>query len=212
MTAITPRKRPVQARSKATVEAILEASARVLVAGGYAELTTTRVAAAAGVGIGTLYQYFPSKEALVVALLERSMGDLERAIAAAMSALEEPALDDTIEAMIDGLLAAKRARPELKAALRRQLPKVEGEALVRTTMRKLQSLVRGALDAHAEELPGVDRELAAAVLTTAVEGAVSSALDFAPRLLKSREFRDALVDLVRGYLKEAMKKAKKRAR
>ena len=67
---LEPRKLPVQQRSRATVEEILSAAAQVFEARGYAAGTTNRIAERAGVSIGTLYQYFPSKEAIAVALLE----------------------------------------------------------------------------------------------------------------------------------------------
>jgi len=61
-----PRKRPVQARSEATVAALFEASIQVLLAVGYRKLTTTRVAERAGVSVGTLYHYFPNRQALIM--------------------------------------------------------------------------------------------------------------------------------------------------
>ncbi len=67
------RKRPSQARSEATVEAILEAAAQVFEAHGYAAGTTNRIAVRAGVSIGSVYEYFPNKDALVVALGEREL-------------------------------------------------------------------------------------------------------------------------------------------
>ena len=67
-----PRKRPTQERSREMVETILEATARVLVKDGFERTTTNRVAEAAGVSVGSLYQYFPSKEALVATLVERA--------------------------------------------------------------------------------------------------------------------------------------------
>ena len=65
---VTPRKQPVQERSRDTVRAILEAAAQVLERRGYAGTTTDRIAARAGVSVGTLYQYFPNKAAIVFAL------------------------------------------------------------------------------------------------------------------------------------------------
>jgi len=67
------RKRPSQARSQVTVEAILDAAAQVFEARGYAAGTTNRIAARAGVSIGSLYEYFPNKDAIVVALAEREL-------------------------------------------------------------------------------------------------------------------------------------------
>src|SRR5580698_2073193 len=68
---LEPRKSPVQARSAASVDAILEATVQVLLQVGKERLTTTRVAARAGVSVGTLYQYFPNKSALLQAVLRR---------------------------------------------------------------------------------------------------------------------------------------------
>ena len=70
---LTPRKSPVQARSAASVDAILEATIQVLLGVGKERLTTTKVALRAGVSVGTLYQYFPNKSALLQAALRRHM-------------------------------------------------------------------------------------------------------------------------------------------
>src|SRR5579864_7422098 len=67
----SPRNKPRQERSGATVDAILQATARVLRRDGYDKLSTNRVAVEAGVSIGSLYQYFPNKEALVAALIDK---------------------------------------------------------------------------------------------------------------------------------------------
>ncbi len=75
-----PRKSPVQARSTASVEAILKATIQVLLKGGKERLTTTRVAARAGVSVGTLYQYFPNKSALLRAALQRHMNEIGRVL------------------------------------------------------------------------------------------------------------------------------------
>lgn len=75
------RKSPVQHRSRRTVDGILSATARILVEDGYSAITTNDVAAAAGVSIGSLYQYFPNKDALLRALVERHLEDVERSLA-----------------------------------------------------------------------------------------------------------------------------------
>jgi AcrR family transcriptional regulator len=68
------RRRPMQARSHATWDAILEAAAQVLERDGPAGFNTTSVAERAGVSIGTLYQYFPDKQAILLAAAEREIG------------------------------------------------------------------------------------------------------------------------------------------
>lgn len=68
---LSPRKRPAQRRSRDTVEAILEAAAQVLDAAGYAGLNTNAIAARAGISVGSLYQYFPNKQAICAELTRR---------------------------------------------------------------------------------------------------------------------------------------------
>src|ERR1700677_5139026 len=79
-TLLEPRKSPVQARSAASVDAILEATVQVLLDVGKERLTTTRVASRAGVSVGTLYQYFPNKSALLQAALKRHLDAVTGAI------------------------------------------------------------------------------------------------------------------------------------
>src|SRR5215475_2022291 len=77
---LEPRKSPVQARSTASVDAILEATVQVLLDVGKERLTTTKVALRAGVSVGTLYQYFPNKSALLQAALKRHLDEVAGAI------------------------------------------------------------------------------------------------------------------------------------
>src|SRR4051794_7785660 len=73
--ALKPRRRPSQERSRETVDAIVEAAARVFEGHGYAAGTTNRIAERAGVSVGSLYQYFPNKDAILVALMRRHLDD-----------------------------------------------------------------------------------------------------------------------------------------
>src|SRR6478752_8926814 len=74
--ATNPRKQASQERSRATVAALVEATARILVRDGFDRASTNRIAQEAGVSIGSLYQYYPGKEALVAAVIERHNEDL----------------------------------------------------------------------------------------------------------------------------------------
>jgi AcrR family transcriptional regulator len=88
----TTRKWPVQARSRETVATILEAAAHVLERRGYAGFTTNHVALRAGVSIGSVYQYFPDKDALLAALVERDMQEAKVAMLAALAQVREAGL------------------------------------------------------------------------------------------------------------------------
>lgn len=93
--ALRPRKQPRQARSRDTVKAILHAAAQVLVKQGYAATTTNHIAARAGVSIGSLYEYFPSKDAILVALTDAHIGEGEAILAELWSQVRD--WNDTAE-------------------------------------------------------------------------------------------------------------------
>ena len=110
-----PRKQPTQARARATGEAILQAAAEVFEAFGYDDGTTERVAARAGVSIGSFYQYFPNKDALLVALAARHRAETLALQQAWLDGLarDDPSLDDGLRGYVDWLVASHAARPRL---------------------------------------------------------------------------------------------------
>ena len=107
---LSPRKRPVQARSEATVAALFEASIQVLLAVGYRKLTTTRVAERAGVSIGTLYQYFPNRQALIMSVIERYLDELVCSIERSCQNLNRRSIEELAAGLVDAFIAAKWMR------------------------------------------------------------------------------------------------------
>src|SRR5215470_5266503 len=123
-TQTNPRRLASQDRSRLTVDALLEATARILVKDGYDRASTNRIAHLAGVSIGSLYQYFPSKEALVAALIDchtQQMNQLVRdsLVKVAMRPVAEAARE-LVRVMID----AHRVDPKLHRVLVEQVPRV----------------------------------------------------------------------------------------
>jgi AcrR family transcriptional regulator len=106
------RRRPRQARSRQTVEVILEAAARVFRREGF-RATTNRVAAEAGVSIGSLYEYFPNKQALLAALAERHVAVAETEVGSALTETALPAL----LARLQGAILASQRYPSQALAL-----------------------------------------------------------------------------------------------
>src|SRR5260370_17574340 len=94
------RKAPSQERARATVDAILEATARVLVADGFDGASTNRIAQTAGVSVGTLYQYFPSKESLVAELIDRGADEMMGVMVSQLSTLPYPPLATVVSASL----------------------------------------------------------------------------------------------------------------
>ncbi len=122
--ALELRKQPTQQRSRTTIEDVLTAAAQVFEAHGYAAGTTNRIAERAGVSIGTLYQYFPNKEALAVALLERHLADgmTQMADWVARCVAEPRGLHDTLHVFVEGMLDLHADRPRLQHILLEETP------------------------------------------------------------------------------------------
>src|SRR5258707_6099082 len=101
---LSPSKTPVQARSAASVHAILEATIQVLLSVGKERLTTTRVASRAGVSVGTLYQYFPNKSALLQAVLKRHLVEVAEAVELVCKKQQGATLRQMVTALITTFL------------------------------------------------------------------------------------------------------------
>ncbi|MDO7440037.1 TetR/AcrR family transcriptional regulator [Acinetobacter baumannii] len=112
-----PRKRPRQARSAATFEAILGATARILESLGFAGFNTNAVAELAGVSIGSLYQYFPSKDVLIVELIRRERAELSKRIVEAIQQHEATDLKEKLKLIIHAAVQHQLSRPQLARTL-----------------------------------------------------------------------------------------------
>jgi AcrR family transcriptional regulator len=105
------RNAPIQARSRERLRRVLDAADEVLARDGSEAFTTTRVAAQAGVPIGSVYRFFPDKEAIIEALAVRYWSDLEDLVAGVAEADATQPLGDPVGAVVDVLAAGFRARP-----------------------------------------------------------------------------------------------------
>src|SRR5262249_60436809 len=113
----SPRKLASQQRSRLTVDALLEATARILIREGYDRASTNKIAAAAGVSIGSLYQYFPSKEAVVAALIDRHTQELSQVVLNALLKVSAHPLEIGVRELIKAAIDAHRVDPPLHRVL-----------------------------------------------------------------------------------------------
>ena len=171
-----PRKSASQQRSRLTVNALLEATARILIREGFDKASTNRIAEVAGVSVGSLYQYFPSKEALVAALIDRhrheTMQVVRGELAEAMNLPVEPAVRKLIEVAVK----AHRIDPRLHRVLTEQIPRVGALEKVETFSRENYALFRAYLERHRGEIRAADLELAAFMCVTSIEALTHSAV------------------------------------
>lgn len=196
----TPRKRPRQARSRATVDTILEATARVLVKQGFDGLTTNAVAAAAGVSIGSLYQYFPNKEALVSALIDRHMEEMNTAVLAELTRVAKLPVAEAVRCVVELTIRAHAIDPELHRVLTEQVPRVGKLARLREVDEISHRMVAGVLAARKNEIAIRDPDLAAFILVSAIESVVHRAALLYPQRLRDPRLVDETTLLVTRYL------------
>ena len=194
-----PRKRPQQERSRITVDAILEAAAQVFDAGGHASLTTTAVAERAGVSVGTLYQYFPDRDALVSGLVERWEAEKRAALQAAFARARQRPLAEAADLLV-GALAETVARDPDPSALLLGGIAVGWQARLDGALDEMAEAVAGLLRERAAEAPLADPGLAAFVLVHAVVGVVLRGRIDRPADLASGAVEREAKRLVRGHL------------
>lgn len=199
-TRTTPRKKPQQDRSRGTVDAILEATARVLVRDGYDRASTNRVAQEAGVSVGSLYQYFPSKEALVAALVDRHADAMMAVVRERIGALATTPLREAVHATIEAVFAAHNLEPALHRVFIEQLPRVGRLQRIRALETDLAAVLAVAMSARAGELRRQNHELAALVVVHAVDALVHAAAFERPAGFRDEALIEELTDMVQRYL------------
>jgi AcrR family transcriptional regulator len=166
---LEPRKSPVQARSAASVDAILGATIQVLHNVGKDRLTTTKVASRAGVSVGTLYQYFPNKSALLQAALKRHMDQVTEAIELVCKEQRGRTLRQMATALISAFLEAKIKDAKTSVALYSVSSDVDGARIVQQMgIRSNKAIVR--MLATASEPLTTDPQLVASMLQGAMVG------------------------------------------
>lgn len=194
------RRNPKQARALETVEIIFEATTRILLQDGAASLNTNLIAERAGISIGTLYQYFPNKEAILVAMarreLEASGKALLKAISDASAGPQPDLAQHAIRALIATFSRQRKVRQILIDTLVAQGFGDELDQNLRKVVQVISAQTERFLPGRKEPLPSTQLF----VLTRAVSGVLRAASHEQPALLGLPEFEDALVLLVKAYL------------
>jgi AcrR family transcriptional regulator len=202
---IEPRKQPVQSRSAATVEALYEASIQILLELGYRKLTTTRVAERAGVSVGSLYQYFPNREALIAAVIARHLENVLAVVERHARALRGRTLAEIVCGLVDAVVAAKSESIEISRALQEPLAEMRGAQCVHTTTLKmaepLADVLRSCRDARFD-----DAEKLAVLTVVACSALMQMALTDASQTfggaLDMEGLRAHMRAMALGYLRE----------
>ncbi len=191
----SPRKSPRQARARGTVDAILFAAAHILKTEGQARLSTNRIAALAGVSIGSVYQYFPNKQAIVESLRERHEAFYLEAVQNGIESATGAELRESLATMIRRMTDLHRSDIALHGEL--------GSEAALTEERRADYVerLRAYLVEHAAELRAIpDPELTAYVITKSLEHLIHGIALEEPARLENAHYVDELVELAARYL------------
>lgn len=116
------RRVPSQQRAQVTVESMLDAAIKLLKRGGVSSITTNRIAETAGVSIGSVYQYFPNKRAIFIALHERHICQVDSMMRRCLAEGQDSTLEEWIALLINGMVELHLADPELSELLQAEVP------------------------------------------------------------------------------------------
>lgn len=203
---LEPRKSPSQARSAASVDAVLKATIQVLLKVGKENLTTTRVAARAGVSVGTLYQYFPNKSALLRAVLRRHLEEVGAVLETACREQAGASPETMATALVTSFLNAKMKDVRASVALYSVSSDVDGAQIVREMSQKANRAIAAMLASATDGLTS-DPELVASMLRATMAGVSRRLLESASPELEFERVRDELVILVCAYLRARPKRS-----
>ena len=201
---LTQRKQPVQARSRRTVQVILEATAQVLVQLGYDGTTTGAVAERAGVSIGTLYQYFPNKEALVAELIDRHVNEVVNTVDHALASSRGHGPDRMIRDVVRASLDAHRLDPALHKVINEQVPREGLMANALSISQRLSDLLFSHLLEIAPDVPRERMRLVAFVLETTIEALTHRAVIESPEWLRTGRLEEEALTLLGPYLRQTL--------
>ncbi len=195
-----PRKEARQRRSQATVDAILEAAARLFAGDGLERITTNQIAELAGVSVGSLYQYFPSKEAILGELIDRHAEQTMARLSSALDDLTNGPISEALRTIVAILLEADTIDLNLHRVLLDKLPDAGRAEQRQGEIRRVTLIVRQLLESRRAELRVADLDVAAFVLVQALEAVTNAAVVELPERLRDPVLIDEITALGTRYL------------
>jgi AcrR family transcriptional regulator len=195
-----PRKAARQERSQVTVDAILEAATRLFAEGGLAGVTTNQIAELAGVSIGSLYQYFPSKQAILGELIDRHSEQTIARLMAAHAGFTDRPIAAVLRDIVEILLEADTIDVNLHRVFLDTLPEAGRIEQRQGEIRRVTDAVRAVLAARRTELRIADADVAAVVLVHALEAVTNAVVFEFPERLRDPVLVDEITALATRYL------------
>jgi AcrR family transcriptional regulator len=171
---VSPRKTPKQGRSKTLVDAVLTAAARILSSTGFDKSNTNRIAELAGVSIGSLYQYFPNKDALVGALLDHQVDAHVKIVETKLAEIQEPSVEKIVDLLLDEILGAVINDRKLLRVICEQVFRVGRLSMIISGRKQLIAMILRVLQENAKKVKVKDGQLAAYVMVNATGGIIDT--------------------------------------
>jgi len=196
---LSPRKAPRQSRSQATVTAILDATAHILVERGFVAVSTNAVAERAGVSVGSLYQYFPNKDALVAALHERHGEQMMDVIQRALTKAMDATLDEALGGLIEATVEAHRVDADLHRVLEQQFGGHD-QAMHEEYIGVMEDRIVAMLARHRDEIAVPDLKLASYMLLHSAHGLIHAVVEHRPRGVSLKTATQEIVRMMKSYL------------
>ncbi len=198
---LSPRKKPQQRRSHVTIDTIFEATIQVLLANGLDRITTIQIADRAGVSVGSLYQYFPNKRALLAAVVKRHVGGVADATIIACKSAHGKTIGEMCATMMTAFVDAKTRRPEVSRALYLPSAAVNADAIVK------QESIRCAQAVHDMLITASDAkfsqpQVVSKVLVGSIVGPTRAVIEAGGNRNTFESLKLHLTALCVGYLKE----------
>lgn len=195
------RKKPTQARARATFDAIVEATAQILVRNGVASVTTNKIAKLAGVSIGSLYQYFPNKETILTEVAYQFLESEFQLLQGRLMELDGLSADRLIREAVKVLFDSKSINPELSRVVFEQLPSNGFVDILEAWTQRTCKLIVLVLEQHRDEIGVDDLELAAYLCVNAMHGIVNYTVLYRQDLLENEAFLDEVTRMLMSTLK-----------
>jgi AcrR family transcriptional regulator len=203
-----PRKFPRQERSKIAVEAILEATTRILTEEGYDKANTNRIAERAGVSIGSLYQYFPNKESLITALMVKHSNEMVALVESKLTDFYDSTLEIGISEIVKAVIAAHAIDPRLHQVLNEEIPESERSQQMHKAEERIVKLLQAYLSRWrnssnqrlSECVSPKNIDMTVFILSRTVESLCHSAVIEHPEFVRDRRFAREVADLLLLYL------------
>ena len=198
---VSQRRKPTQARARATMDMIFEATARIIERNGIAALNTNRIAERAGISIGSLYEYFPNKDAILIAMARQRLAEDERLVRQALAGPDADQNVSLARRAIHALVALHEHRPKVRRAIMAvHLAHGFGSEHARPVQEIAELIVQRNTRLLGDKTAAVLDHASLFVITRAVIGVIRAAFEERSLLPGTKSLEDELVRLVEAYL------------